>query len=102
LKRLDLFKSALPSKMFEAMATAKPIVAAVWGEAADLIDKAECGIVVAPEDAASLRGGVEKLAANPALAASLGENGRAYVVEHFDRNDIGQRFLALLGQVSRK
>jgi len=27
LKRLDLFKSALPSKMFESMATAKPIVA---------------------------------------------------------------------------
>ncbi len=32
LRRLDLFKSALPSKMFESMATAKPIVASLWGE----------------------------------------------------------------------
>jgi glycosyltransferase involved in cell wall biosynthesis len=100
LKRLDLFKSALPSKMFEAMATAKPIVAAVWGEAADLIEKAECGIVVAPEDASSVRGGVEKLAADPGLSGSLGRNGRAYVVEHFDRTAIVERFLALLREVA--
>jgi len=99
LKRLDLFKAALPSKMFEAMATGKPIVGAVWGEAADLIEKAGCGIVVAPEDATALRGGVQKLAANAELASALGNSGRAYVVEHFDRAAILDRFLELLQQI---
>src|SRR5207245_4221978 len=96
LRRLDLFKSALPSKMFESMATAKPIVASLWGEAADLINAAGCGIVVPPEDPAALQEAVEKLAANPALARELGAKGRAFVQEHFDRDRIASRFIELL------
>ncbi|TME55237.1 MAG: glycosyltransferase [Chloroflexi bacterium] len=96
LRRLDLFKSALPSKMFESMATAKPIVASLWGEAADLINAAGCGIVAPPEDPAALRQAVEKLAANPALARELGAKGRAFVQEHFDRDRIASRFIELL------
>ena len=100
LKRLDLFKSALPSKMFESMASAKPIVASVWGEAADLVERAGCGIVVAPEDPVALHQAVEKLAADPALARDLGEKGRRYVMEHFDRRVIAERFIALLQEVT--
>lgn len=100
LKRLDLFKSALPSKMFESMASAKPIVASVWGEAADLVERARCGIVVAPEDPAALHAAVEKLAADPALARELGENGRRYVAEHFDRTVIAERFVTLLREAA--
>jgi glycosyltransferase involved in cell wall biosynthesis len=100
LKRLDLFKSALPSKMFESMAMERPIVAALWGEAADLIEAADCGIVVPPEDAKALAAAVEQLAANPALAAKLGANGRAYVIANFDRDKIALRFDQLLRQTA--
>jgi glycosyltransferase involved in cell wall biosynthesis len=44
---------------------------------------------------------VEKLAADPALATRLGESGRRYVVEHFDRNDQAARLIALLETVTR-
>jgi glycosyltransferase involved in cell wall biosynthesis len=98
LRRLDLFKSALPSKMFESMATAKPIVASLWGEAAELIESARCGVVVAPEDAAALHVAVEKLAEHPSLARELGENGRQYVAAHFDRQVIAARFIELLSE----
>jgi glycosyltransferase involved in cell wall biosynthesis len=101
LKRLDLFKSALPSKMFESMATSRPIVAALWGEAAELVDTAACGLVVEPEDPNALRAAVEKLAADPELAGRLGDNGRTYVLAHFDRNEIAARFLDLLRQAAR-
>lgn len=101
LKRLDLFKSALPSKMFESMATAKPIVASLWGEAAELIESAACGIVVAPEDPAALRQAVERLAADPSLARELGERGRRYVQDHFDRALIAARFMELLKDAAR-
>ena len=101
LKRLDLFKSALPSKMFESMSTARPIVAALWGEAAELVEAAGCGLVLEPEDANALRAAVEKLAADPALAGRLGANGRSYVLAHFDRNQIAARFLDLLRQTAR-
>jgi glycosyltransferase involved in cell wall biosynthesis len=96
LKRLDLFKSALPSKMFESMATERPIVAALWGEAAELVEVAGCGLVVPPEDPVALREAVEKLAADPSLARSLGANGRRYVIDHFDRANIARRFDQLL------
>jgi glycosyltransferase involved in cell wall biosynthesis len=101
LKRLDLFKSALPSKMFESMATAKPIVASLWGEAADLIESAGCGIAVAPEDPAGLCDAVERLAADPALARELGEKGRQYVQGRFDRELIAARFVELLRDAAR-
>src|SRR5258708_11505538 len=92
-KRLALFKPALPPKMFESMAAAKPIVASLWGEAADLIETAECGVVVWPEDPVALREAVEKLAGDPALARRLGEHGRRYVEAHFDQKLIASRFL---------
>jgi glycosyltransferase involved in cell wall biosynthesis len=101
LKRLDLFKSALPSKMFESMAAGRPIVAALWGEAATLIEQAECGIVVEPEDAGAVHLAVEKLAAEPALAQRLGESGRAYAIRNFDRKDIAERFIELLRVVAK-
>ena len=100
LRRLDLFKSALPSKMFESMATAKPIVGSLWGEAAELIESARCGLVVAPEDASALREAVEKLAEDPSLARELGDNGRRYVSAHFDRNVIATRFIELLSETA--
>jgi glycosyltransferase involved in cell wall biosynthesis len=102
LRRLDLFRSALPSKMFEAMATAKPIVASLWGEAAELVEASGGGIVVEPEDSDALCEAVERLAKDEGLARKLGESGRAYVMEHFERADIAARFSDLLRQVARR
>jgi glycosyltransferase involved in cell wall biosynthesis len=101
LKRLELFKAALPSKLFDSMAAGRPIVAPLWGEAAALVETAGCGLVVEPEDAAAVNKAVEKLAADPALAHRLGEQGRRYVVEHFDRDDIAKRLAKLLEETAR-
>jgi len=101
LRRLDLFKAALPSKLFDSMAAGRPIVAPLWGEAAALVEAAECGLVVEPEDAHAVQRAVEKLAADPALAQRLGEQGRRYVVEHFNRDDIAKRLVKLLEETAR-
>jgi glycosyltransferase involved in cell wall biosynthesis len=101
LKRLELFKAALPSKMFDSMAASRPIVAPLWGEAAALVNDADCGLVVEPEDAKAVQQAVEKLAADPALTKRLGEQGRRYVVEHFDRNDQAARLVKLLEETVR-
>ena len=100
LKKLDLFKSALPSKMFESMATAKPIVASVEGEAARLVESADAGVVVPPEDPSALSQEVQRLASDPVLARRLGEQGRAYVSKHFDREAIARRFIELLREAA--
>ncbi len=61
LKKLDLFKGALPSKMFEALASELPIVLAVEGEAEKLINEANAGITVEPENAKEIAQAVLKL-----------------------------------------
>lgn len=102
LRRLDLFKAALPSKLFDSMAAGRPIVAPLWGEAAAMVEAAACGLVVEPEDARAVQEAVEKLAADPVLAQRLGEQGRRYVVEHFNRDDIAKRLVKLLEETARR
>ncbi len=100
LKRLPLFKGALPSKIFEAMAAALPIIGAVEGEARILIEKAQAGVVVEPEDAQAMVEAVLRLHKDSVYRSSLGENGRRYVMEHYDREQIAKKFERLLSESS--
>lgn len=92
LKRLDLFKGALPSKMFEGMAAGLPLLVMIDGEARALMETAEAGVYVEPENPQALAEAVVRLAADPARARQVGENGRQFVVRHFDRAIIAKRF----------
>ena len=96
LKKDDLFRTVLPSKMFEAMAMACPIVLGVEGEARVLLEEAGAGIAIAPENADELAAAVVRLADNPGLRAQLGKQGASYVREHFDRSKLALRYLSLL------
>ena len=96
LRRLDLFRGALPSKMFEAMAASVPIILAVEGEAKNLIEKAEAGICVAPEDPAAFAAAILKIYENRDYGRELGNNGRTFVVRYFNRAQIASRFELLL------
>jgi len=96
LKRLDLFHGALPSKMFEAMAASVPVIVGVDGEARRLVDKAQAGICVEPENPKALADAILKLHRDPACRKAMGEHGRAYVIEHYDRKRIVRQFERLL------
>ena len=100
LRRLELFKAALPSKIFEAMAVARPVIGVMWGEAADLIRESGCGLVVEPEDGQGLKDAVDKLAADPKLADELGQNGRRYVSDHYNRKAIAARLAQVLRETA--
>lgn len=96
LKKLDLFKGALPSKMFEALASELPIVLAVQGEAEELINSAKAGIVVEPENEKEIAKAVLDLYADENLRRELGRNGRVYVKEHFSREAITRKLEKIL------
>lgn len=98
LKKLDLFKGAIPSKLFEPLALGKPILLGVDGEARQLfIEEGKAGLYFEPEDADELADRIKVLISNPALLVSLGEQGQRYVKEHFDRQRIHEKFLHHLG-----
>jgi colanic acid biosynthesis glycosyl transferase WcaI len=99
LRRLDMFKSVLPSKMFEAMAMRRPMILGVEGEARALLDAAGAGIGIVPEDAAELADAVRTFARDPQRRREMGEAGRRHVEEHFDRDVIARRYAAFLAHV---
>jgi glycosyltransferase involved in cell wall biosynthesis len=93
LKRLDLFKGAIPSKIFENLAMKKPILLGVEGEAKDLfITAGNTGLAFIPEDPADLAEKTLHLYNNRELLQQLGENGYRYVQEKFTRDKIATEF----------
>lgn len=87
---------AVPSKIYEAMASAKPIVLIASGEAADIVLENNAGLVVDPGDIAGLVSALKTLYADPDQCRMLGENGRNAALEKFDRSLIANRFIDYL------
>ena len=100
LKKLDLFKGAIPSKIFESLAMEVPIILGVDGEARELfIEKGKCGLYFEPENVNELVKRVIEISSDPDLAKKLGTNGRNYVKEYFNRNTIAIKLLEQLKQL---
>lgn len=95
LRDVPLFKSFIPSKMFEFLACGKAVVGSLQGEAAAILERAGA-VVVEPEQPAALAAAVASLAAHPKRREKMGRAGRAYVEIHFDRRDLADRYLKLL------
>ena len=74
----------------EAMACAKPLVStAIPGSGVSWVNRdGESGLVVAPADPDALAGAVNRLLADPALAARLGAGGRARYRAMFTKRDM--------------
>ncbi|MGB6679070.1 MAG: glycosyltransferase family 4 protein [Terriglobales bacterium] len=96
LKKAELFKTVLPTKMLEFMSCARPVILGVDGHARSVMERANAGIFVTPESSAELAEAILRLAADPALCESLGRNGRQYVLQHFSRQQTAEVYLDVL------
>jgi glycosyltransferase involved in cell wall biosynthesis len=96
LKRHDLFKGALPSKLFEALGAGVPIVAALDGEAKELIERSRGGLFVEPENPEDMAHKIFLLYRDADLCIRLGERGSTFVRAHYDRQEIAKRFERLI------
>jgi glycosyltransferase involved in cell wall biosynthesis len=95
LRNVPLFSSFIPSKMFEYLAAGKPVVAALAGEAAQILSEAGAW-VVPPADSEALALAIRTLAADPQRRQAMGRQGRCYVEKHFDRGALAQLYRKLL------
>lgn len=100
LRNSPLFRTVLPSKMFEAMGAGKPVVLAVEGEARQVLDASGAGIGIRPEDARELADAVVTLAASPDLCARMGAAGQSFVAREFNRSDWASKYLSLLSSAA--
>ncbi len=96
LKKSDLFKTVIPSKLFESMAMEKPIILAVEGESAAILQAAEAGFCIEPENDEELAARMLDLWSNRPLCQKYGLNGRTHVLRNYDRSNLAKRYQELL------
>lgn len=96
LKKLDLFLTVIPSKMFESMAMRQPIVLGVSGESAELLNDSGAGIAIEPENLDQFVNAIVRLADSSELRRQMGDNGRSFVEKNFDRTVLADRFEQVL------
>ena len=99
LRAGELFETVLPSKMFELLAMSRPIIMSVKGEASRILDASGGGVAVDPGRSDQLADAVLRIQADPSEAARMGERGRKYVIEHFDRAALSDKYLDFLKQM---
>ena len=98
LRRDPVFETVIPSKLFEAMAMGVPTILGVKGEAAQLVQETQSGVLVAPEDAAAMAKAILDLEANTKLRRQISENA-VQAAQNFKRSFLAQKMVAALGDV---
>jgi glycosyltransferase involved in cell wall biosynthesis len=89
---------AVPSKLYEAMASGLPVVLVAEGEPAEILRSTNAGIAVNPGDVDGLADALRRLARSDGERARLGAAARAAAVERFDRRPILDRFIEELAR----
>lgn len=79
-------KKVISVKVFEYMACEKPVVGALSGESARILEESGGGIVVPPGDASAIAETILSLYRDPTRRLALGKAGRRYVDEHYSRS----------------
>lgn len=101
LRYSPLFEATRPVKIFSIMAAGKPVVYSGSGEGARLVEEADAGVIVPPEDAEALADAIRRIIATPQLAERLGANGRAFVQQHYAWGTLVRNWLTRISASSR-
>jgi colanic acid biosynthesis glycosyl transferase WcaI len=102
LKKTEVFKTVIPTKMLEFMSCARPVILGVDGQARQIVEEAGAGLVIEPENSAALAQAINQLAANRELGASLGQKGREYILRNFSRKEMAEKYIEILKRLTGK
>lgn len=95
LKKDQLFTTVIPSKLFECMSMAIPVLHGVQGESAGIVAREDVGLLFEPENAEALINGLRRLADDPELVARFKANG-PLGAQHYDRSSLAAEMLQIL------
>jgi glycosyltransferase involved in cell wall biosynthesis len=99
LKKTELFKTVIPTKMLEFMSCGCPVILGVDGQARSILEEARAGLVIEPENSEALVNAMCYLAANPELAREMGQRGREYIVRKFSRRHTAEKYIRMLEEM---
>jgi len=99
LRNIELFKTFIPSKMFEIMACGVPIVASLEGEAADILNNSKAALVVKPDNPGEIKEAILKLKNDKVLYNQLKVNGPIFVENNYSRKKLAEEYLDILNSI---
>lgn len=91
-----------PAKLYEALATGTPVVAAIRGEGAALVEESGAGVVVPIADAAAMAAALKQLEADPERRAQMSAAGRAYAEANLSPQLVKQAYIDIFEHVSEQ
>lgn len=102
LKKTEVFKTVIPTKMLEFMSCSRPVILGVDGQARKIIEEANAGIAIEPENSTELCQVIQRLAADSDLCQKLGAQGRECILRSFSRRQTAQDYVRVLEEVRGK
>lgn len=99
LKKSELFKTVIPTKLLECMSCARPVLLAVDGQARQILEEASAGVFVEPESPSALSAAILALLGDAAKCTAFGANGRTYILRHLSRPQTAVKYCEVLGQI---
>nr|WP_295934960.1 glycosyltransferase family 4 protein [uncultured Dyadobacter sp.] len=100
LKKAAIFKTVYSNKTFDYSACRKPVLMAIDGVSRALIESAEAGVFVEPENPEDFALKVRLYMTNPELVHKHGENGYRFVKAHFDRDVLAKEYMKAILSLS--
>lgn len=100
--RKGLTQDSVPSKVWTIMGAGRPILAAVDRESDtyDVIQEAQCGLCVAPEDPGAMAAAVRRMQDDEEQARKMGENGRDFVLRNYTVQEVARKYLELFERLT--
>lgn len=101
LKKVDTFKTIYSNKTFDYMSCKKPTLLAIDGVSRELVEKAQCGVYVEPENSQAIATGIRSVLEQPQELEKMGINGYEYAQAHFDRTVLATQYVDFMKSVSK-
>lgn len=95
LKKSELFRKVIPSKLFECMAMTIPVLHGVEGESAKIVEDEDVGLTFEPENAKALIEGLRQMNNDQELYGRFKRNG-AIAAKRYDRSKLAHNMLEIL------
>ncbi len=102
LQDIPMFRTTYPNKVFDYMAAGRPTLLAIDGVIREVVEAAHGGIFIPPGNAEALAEATRALSQNLEQGRLMGQSARAYVVEHFDRDQQAEQLIDLLHRMIHK
>ena len=96
LRKVEIFKGALPSKIFDAWACERPVLVSIDGEAREVVESVHGGIFIPPEDPTQMANALLSLLNSPDAMRNMGKNGLAYTKQNHSRKILASKLIAHL------